>query len=358
LRYVSRLFVEYLILVWVGFTALLQIFDLLSNSDEIQQRFPGSFTHIATYALWRIPSIASFLLPFAVLLALLLTLSRLERNSEILAYKAAGAPYSFVLLALMPAVSAVAILHFFMADRFVPYSVAHLEKAGLNLAIDQAADNTALPVWRRDGNTVIRVGTVWLEGILLAHPNLYFRAPDGTLEQVLFANRAAYEPRNKVWHFYDVHGIDLRASADQRQSWQADYYWQSSLVPNDFAGLSEKPESLTFKQIASYALGDRTGPRPAYFYTTWLFRRFLLPISTLLMVLLAAPVAQALQRRDRSLTLGMTAGFLLGFLYFIADGMSLSLGESGALPPFLAASLPILLFASLGGLALIRAEGY
>jgi lipopolysaccharide export system permease protein len=35
-----------------------------------------------------------------------------------------------------------------------------------------------------------------------------------------------------------------------------------------------------------------------------------------------------------------------------------SLGESGAVPPFFAAWLPALLFGSIGGLWLIRLEGF
>ncbi len=43
----------------------------------------------------------SFLTPFAVLLATLMTLGRLERDNEILAFKAAGAPYNAVLLSFL-----------------------------------------------------------------------------------------------------------------------------------------------------------------------------------------------------------------------------------------------------------------
>ena len=51
-------------------------------------------------------------------------------------------------------------------------------------------------------------------------------------------------------------------------------------------------------------------------------------------------------------------GFGLGFLYFISDGLVMSLGETGAVPPVVAAWLPILVFASVGGAWLIRLEGY
>ncbi len=45
----------------------------------------------------------------------------------------------------------------------------------------------------------------------------------------------------------------------------------------------------------------------------------------------------------------MAIGFGLGFLYFISDGLVMSLGETGAVPPVVAAWLPILVFASVGG---------
>jgi lipopolysaccharide export system permease protein len=54
----------------------------------------------------------------------------------------------------------------------------------------------------------------------------------------------------------------------------------------------------------------------------------------------------------------MAIGFILGFLYFIADGLVMSLGETGAVPPVLAAWMPIVVFASVGGAWLIRLEGY
>ena len=56
--------------------------------------------------------------------------------------------------------------------------------------------------------------------------------------------------------------------------------------------------------------------------------------------------------------MGVTIGFCLGFLYFLTDGLVLALGETGAVPPLLAAWLPIVLFAAIGGAWLIRQEGY
>jgi lipopolysaccharide export system permease protein len=115
---------------------------------------------------------------------------------------------------------------------------------------------------------------------------------------------------------------------------------------------------LTRERLWVFAASTQLGVRPTYFYETWLQKRIALPVSSILMILLAAPVALSFGRRDRGVASGMAIGFGLGFLYFITEGLVLSLGESGAVPPFFAAWLPALLFASIGGLWLIRLEGF
>jgi lipopolysaccharide export system permease protein len=135
-------------------------------------------------------------------------------------------------------------------------------------------------------------------------------------------------------------------------------FWQTRLSPAEFSNLVEVPQAMSLHKIWTFINNDQIGVRPSYFYETWLQKRIAIPVGSVLMILLAAPVAQSLQRRGRSLAGGIAIGFGLGFLYFITDGLVMSLGESGAVPPFFAAWLPPLLFASLGGIMLIRLEGY
>jgi lipopolysaccharide export system permease protein len=51
-----------------------------------------------------------------------------------------------------------------------------------------------------------------------------------------------------------------------------------------------------------------------------------------------------------------TIGMALGFAYFIADNVSVALGNYGAYPPFLAAWAPFRLFLLIGEFVLIRQE--
>jgi lipopolysaccharide export system permease protein len=358
-RYVLRNFLWQFMLLLVGFTALLQLFDLLNNSAEILQDHLGEISAVAEYALLRLPEIASFLIPFAVLMGALITLGKMERNNEIMAYKAAGAPYFTILWAFLPAVGIVAILHFFIADRLVPLSIQTLIARDLsaerNKSKNQAKDD---PLFVQEGRLVVEAGAVGDDGALLSHLRIYERDETGKVTKQIFADVARFDPAAESWHLSNVWTTTLPKGGAAQTDRVDSMAWNSRLTPAEFSDLVEKPQAMTLEKIYGFTSSTQVGVRPTYFYDTWLQKRIALPVSSILMILLAAPVAHSLHRRERGLASGMTVGFGLGFLYFLTDGLVLSLGESGAVPPFLAAWLPILLFAAIGGAWLIKQEGY
>ena len=165
-RYVLRSFLWQFALL-IGFTALLQLFDLLNNSADILQDHLGDMSAVAEYAALRLPEIASFLIPFAVLMGALITLGRMERNNEIMAFKAAGAPYFTVLWAFLPAVGIVAFLHFFLADQLVPISIQTLVSRDLIAERSKSKNETKNdPLFVQEGNSVIEAGAVGLDGVI------------------------------------------------------------------------------------------------------------------------------------------------------------------------------------------------
>ena len=48
----------------------------------------------------------------------------------------------------------------------------------------------------------------------------------------------------------------------------------------------------------------------------------------------------------------------LGFLYFVTDGLLMTLGEMGTISPMIAAWSPMAIFAAIGISALLKIEGY
>ena len=358
-RYVLKSFLWQFMLLLIGFTALLQLFDLLNNSAEILQDHLGDISAVGEYALLRLPEIASFLVPFAVLMGALITLGKMERNNEIMAYKAAGAPYFTVLWAFLPAVGVVAVLHLFLAAQLVPVSIQTLIASDLSTERNKSKnDSKNDPLFVQEGKLVVEAGAVGQDGAVLSHLRIYERDEAGKVTKQIFADDAHFDAAKELWHLSNVWTTTVPKGSAAQTEHVDKLDWPSRLTPAEFSDLVEKPQAMTLGKIYGFISSTQVGVRPTYFYETWLQKRIALPVSSILMILLAAPVAHSLHRRERGLAAGMTVGFGLGFLYFLTDGIVLSLGESGAVPPFFAAWLPILLFAAIGGAWLIKQEGY
>jgi lipopolysaccharide export system permease protein len=355
-RYILRVFFVQMALLLISFTALLQVFDLLANSIEVLNRSDGKFSGLLLYAVLRLPEIVSFLTPFVVLMATLMTLSRLERDNEILAYKAAGAPYNAVLLSFLPAVLLVGLAHFVLADQIVPRAINNMVQR--DIYIDRASKSDDPTVFIQDGRFVVEVATVGKYGSKLKNIGIYERADSGILIRVRKAAEARYDTKQRQWTLSDVWTTNIVPDHPSEAVFAKEAPWETVLTPAEFSNLIELPQAMTLAKIWAFATSTDVGVRPTYFYEAWLQKRFALPMSSILMILLAAPVAHSLYRRDRGIAAGMAIGFGLGFLYFISDGLVMSLGETGAVPPVVAAWMPILVFASVGGAWLIRLEGY
>lgn len=358
MRYALRTFLWNFFVLWLSFTALLQIVDLLGNSDEVLDRHPNDVSAVVEYAVWRLPELAVFLIPFSVLMATLLSLAKFERNNETLALKSAGAPYYQILLAFLPAVGLVAALHFALTDQLVPRSINHLMQDNLYVDKKNKDDDDDKRVWVQEGNTVVEVGEVLEQGLVLLNMRLYSRDEIGNITDQKFVERAEYDLQKRQWTLTNIEETKLVADRGTEVVAIPTAIWNTQLGPQEFSELIERPQAMTTERLWGFAASTQLGVRPTYFYETWLQKRIALPVSSILMILLAAPVALSFGRRDRGVASGMAIGFGLGFLYFITEGLVLSLGESGAVPPFFAAWLPALLFASIGGLWLIRLEGF
>jgi len=355
-RYVLRVFFVQFLLLLLSFTALLQVFDLLSNSIDVLKRSEGNYTGLVLYTLFRLPEIASFLTPFVVLMATLMTLGKLERDNEILAFKASGAPYNSVLLSFLPAVFLVGVAHFLLADQVVPRAINAM--VARDIYVDRAQSDENSSAFIQDGRSVVEVGIVDKFGAHLKDLHIYSRGDNGILTTLLTAAEAQYHTKTHHWTLKGVWTTTLVPDHPSQAEYAPQRDWDTVLTPAEFSNLIELPQAMSLAKIWSFARSADIGVRPTYFYEAWLHKRVALPVSSILMILLAAPVAHSVYRRDRGVAAGMAIGFGLGFLYFVADGLVMSLGETGAVPPVVAAWMPILVFASVGGAWLIRLEGY
>jgi lipopolysaccharide export system permease protein len=353
-RYVARQFGANLAFMMLAFVSLLQLLDLLANSDDIIKLHGSSALAFARHAVLNSPAIVSGVTPICALLAALLTLARLANNNEVLALKAAGMSYYRLLVCFVPVALVLGVAHFLVSDQLTPRASRAL------LQWDAESPRAKVDVkikggfWIRDGDTLVRVGRVGRHGGELTSLMLYQRDKRGQVIQRLVAESAGYHDRQ--WQLRNVERLSLSGGDLGTFTTVPLMAWNTSLTPRQFSDFVSPASALSLSELWRFVQHAGTGSHPSYFYLTWFNKRLSIPIASFMMMLLAAPVAQSM-RRQGGMVRGIAVGVVLGFLFFVTDGFVLTLGEAGALPPVLAAWAPALLFGIVGAAVLVRMEG-
>ena len=354
-RYITVQFLRRFLFILLGFVALVLLFDVLSNADDIVTKFGSGGWPLLRYMMYRLPGTMALAMPFAVLIGALLTLLGLAQNNEIMALKSTGMSFYRMMLGFLPVGLAIAAAHFLITDQVTPRALRQLalyEEATRQVrpgGVQQALSNA---VWIRDRDMLIRADRVVRDGSLLWDVEIVKRDAKGIMSERRFAKRAQYA--GKKWTLSEIKVLNTKGDSREIETIDSQV-WETTLRPSDFANQAIPPNQFSAGDLRQLTASAGIGSRPVYVYATWLQKRFALPVVCLLMILLAAPVS-AVTLRSGGTGLRMAIGVGLGFLYFVADGLSTAMGETGTLAPVLAAWAPAVIFASIGGSVLLRTE--
>ena len=324
----------------MGLSFLVVILDFLAHAEEVLESSNGEATALFRYTLLRLPEIMSDMIPFSVLLAVLMTLSGLVRMQELVALRSAGVSQFRLILALLPAAILVAGSQFLLNDNLVPGSVRGLRAWGIGDYKELV--NNGTQTWLRDGDMIISVRAVDDDNNAMHGVTIYLRDADGVLTERIFAAEARRETGG--WVLNEVTRIRM---SDQSTENFPSMPWNGEFRPALFSSFAVHPRELTFKEVRKFVGETAFGNRPKYFYLTWLHKKIAVPVASLLMLLLTVPLAQRFQREGGHAWM-LTIGVAVGFIYFVVDGLTLTIGEAGLLPPVIAAWGPTLLFGLVG----------
>jgi len=180
---------------------------------------------------------------------------------------------------------------------------------------------------------------------------IYRRDDAGRLASRTVASRAEYA--DGAWTLIDAVVTDL--SAGRHAPVQAQLPWDTRLKPSDLMRLSASEPYVSGGLAAQVLAGSQSGTKTDSFYRTRIARAFSDPLSALVMLLLATPVAIALTRGGAggAQVLGALA---TGLVFLLVNGLMSALGEAGTVAPPLAAWLAPALFALLGLLFVYRLD--
>ncbi len=359
--YVAR---QYWRIVWLSLVSLLGIFYISNFIDVADELFrkEATFGVVVRYFYFQTPLYTFYVIPLAVLIATLVTVAVMTKNSELIVMRACGISLYRTMAPLVLFGIITAGVLFFMQERILP--AANREADRLNRIIrgfpPQTSPFNQRWIIGRDGSfyhydlfdsTGNRFLNLWTYSVA---------KKEWRLAEVTFANDATLVRRTG-----DAHPDFSRWTA--RRGWIRQFqgapktggsltvkyepFAEREMTLESPAYFSSRPseteqmtfdQMLTFNELRSYIEQLKARGDPVVAYTVSLQRKVAFPFVTVIMTLLAVPFAASGGRRGALYGIGVAIMLALGYL--VTMSVFGALGSGGFLAPTLAAWAPNLLF--------------
>ncbi len=338
-RYLARELVSASAMVLVAFLGLFAFFDLV---NELQSIGRGGYQmqHAVIYVLLTLPGRAYELLPIAVLIGSLYSLTVLARHSEITVLRASGLS-TRQLLRTLGGVGLIFVLMTFLVGEFVaPPAERMAQELRLRATQQLVAGQFKSGVWAKDGPNFINARKVEHDGSL--HDIwIYTFDRSAALQTVTQAERGEYSAATG-WRLINVTHTRLEGERAVVDSVNEEA-WKTALSPDILSVLLVSPERMTFLNLLRYQQHLSDNHQETQRYEIALWKKLVYPMAVLVMMALALPFAY---RHDRmsAVSIKVFAGVMLGVFFHTLNGLFSNLGMINSWPPLVAALTPSFLF--------------
>ena len=347
----TRMVAARFLAILLGVSVFVLSLEVLSYVDDILALRPGHMSIIFDYVLARAPSVLSTYLPLSILLATLLVLTELSYRNEITALWSSGLSPSRLLLQLLPLALLAGGLHFLLNDMAIPRQAPQLRAWAIG---DYGKETLKVgekdPIWMRAGPDILRARSASADSSELRDVIIFRRDGTGLLREQVYAGKASHSGAR--WNLEDVTVYYRENLAPNHLDAMV---YSGALKPAAAGARSGAPEEMSLVELGFFIDNAGFGIRPVWVYQTGWHKRISLFFSALLMISLCIPLAGRF-RRGGGLGALFAVGVGLGFVYFVADGIAMTMGELGFVTPWLAAWLPVIGFAALAAVLTLRGE--
>lgn len=358
-RYTLKTFLHPLVFCFVSFFSLWVIMDLLDNLKDFQTS-KSSVSDVVGFYLSLLPHVYTQIMPVALLLSVLYSLTRMSRANEIISMLGAGRSLFQVLQPIFICTLYACVLNLAANYYWAPRAEGNRE-AIVRAMSEHAADSImASSIMFHDEQThrtwyvgtfpfSLRSGRERMHGVQIREENA-----DGTPSRTILAPSASWSPR-VGWRLYDgSEMIYQNGSVSAIRPFPQNKDGQHILeAPNleetpwsivsyalhaDYMGV---PEIVSYLHAHPKAADEKLAP-----FRTHFWHRFALPWQALALMLVAAPLGVAYSRRGS--VGGIAASVFIFFVFMFVNNLFLNLGKGGHLPSWFTVWMPHVLFGSLG----------
>jgi len=351
-RYVIREFLKVFSLC-LSSLIFIYIVVLFFQKMNIFIKYQAPFYLIFEYIPYKIPEVTfEWTLPYAVLLATLLTLGTLSRHSEITAMKAGGVSLYRITFPLFFIAFLISLCSFLGNEYLVPYSNQRTQYL-LDVKVRKESPSGFFKdykIWYRSDHRIFNIRLLDPQKKILKGLTIYEFDNDFRCTQRIEAREARWI--NGKWRFYDgaIRNFDESGSARVIPFKELEFPLQEKW--ESFERIERESHEMSYTELRTYIQRIQSAGYDATRYLVDLYSKYSYPLLNLIMVLIGIPFALR-TGRSGGVALSIGISVMIGFAYGVTFYIFLSFGKSGILSPFLSSWIPTFLFGLAGIFALM-----
>ena len=344
-RYVGAMYARVFVLAAAGLAGMFYVSTFLDLSDKVFKA-QASWQMLAAYFWYITPQYLYYVLPMAVLLAALVTIGLLTKNSELVVMKACGiSVYRVAMPMLVGALVAGGAL--FLLDQSIlgasnrrAEAIRHVMRGGSPETFDVLSRQ-----WLTSpSGEIYRFNVFEPKSQQLLGLDVFEFGSAQRLSRRTHAERAIFRPEDGTWRAEHgwIRGFD---NSGDPSSFETIEPGVLRLAPASyFATQQPEPEFMSYAQLRDYIADLRASGFDVSAQRVALERKLSFPFVTIIMTLIAVPFAVTTGRGGAMF--GIAVGIGLAISYWVAISVFAALGSGGVVAPLLAAWAPNLIFGS------------
>ncbi|MBF0463680.1 MAG: LptF/LptG family permease [Nitrospirae bacterium] len=324
--------VSVIFIVSLALSFLIAMFEVIDKLDKLVKFSPG-FNDFALYWVYVLPRYLKYLLPMAVLMAVLIVFGQASKLGELVAVKASGGRLKRLFLPVIVLALLVS---------FVDFAVDELIAAKFNFY----ANNLLFKIKNKKQRLIYKTEDVWFmeKKDMIINAALYqpedkslndvsvFVTNGGKLVEIIKSKRCYF--KDNMWVMDDALKYDLRTMSASKVK---DLHFENFKTTNIYDDSVMISDEMHFLDLYRYNLRLKAAGYNNQRVLVDLNAKLSYPFTCMVMVLLGLAISARFKMGGNIINVGLSIAISL--IYWIFFAMAISLGYSGILPALLSAWL-------------------
>ncbi len=345
-----------ILMTMLGLLSMFAFFDLIQELDNLG-RGNYNITEMLIFVLLSVPSHIYDVVPVAVLVGMMYSLSTLARNSELIVMRVSGLSLLNIGLILIKIGFLFTVITFFVGELITPISEKMAQRMRVKATNSVVVQDFKTGLWVKDGKSFVNVETVLPDASLL-NVHIYEFDENFRLRSISNAKNGSFDnerwgltevTQSKISTFKEIENNNVRTNFFSKAN------WKSLIRPELLNVLLVAPEKMSVWNLYSFINHLEINKQKTTRYQVAIWAKMIYPLACMVMVILALPFG-FIQQRSGGASTKVFIGIMLGVIYQIMNRVFIHLGVLNDWPPLMSAITPTILFLIAGISLLVTIE--